>query len=250
MERQCLVILSGGQDSTTCLFWAKKHWREVHAITFDYGQRHKAEVDAAKRVAAMADVSSHRIVQCEGILRSASPLLSDNELEQYESYEQMDKVIGNRVEKTFVPLRNPFFLLVAANHALHLGSKSIVTGVCQSDNANYPDCRGEFLNACEAMMQEALGSKVYIYTPLLHLNKQKICEMAHDLGSQCWEALSYTLTSYDGNYPPTDKNHSNVLRAQGFLDAMLPDPLVLRAVREGLMTLPGTANYDPFRRNI
>jgi 7-cyano-7-deazaguanine synthase len=245
-DEKTLVILSGGQDSTTCLFWALREYKEVHAITFDYGQRHCAEINAALEIGGMAKVHSHELMECDGILKSTSPLLSDNELEQYVNYEQMDKVIGNRTELTFVPLRNPFFLLVAANHAIHLGCKSIVTGVCESDNANYPDCREKFIQAMQQMIDSALGARqIEIVTPLLQLNKKEICTMAYAM-PDCWEALAYSHTSYDGKYPPTDMNHANVLRAQGFLEAGLPDPLVLEAVKEGLMELPVSDNYKGY----
>lgn len=244
--KKALVILSGGQDSTTTLFWAKECFDEVHAITFDYGQRHRIELDAAVKVAAMAKVASHEIVALPGVLRSTSPLTSDAELEQYEDASQMEAVIGNRVELTFVPMRNTFFFTVAMNRAVALGANHLVTGICQEDNANYPDCTEKFRNAFERMANLSLGTKrFFIHAPLMYLSKAKTVMMAKAM-PECWEALAYSHTSYDGKYPPTDKNHSNVLRAYGFEVAGLPDPLVLRAHREGLMELPGTPNY----RNI
>jgi 7-cyano-7-deazaguanine synthase len=244
--KKALVILSGGQDSTTTLFWAKERFDEVHAITFDYGQRHKIELDAAVKVAAMAEVASHEIVALPGVLRSTSPLTSDAELEQYEDASQMEEVIGNRVELTFVPMRNTFFFTVAMNRAVALGANHLVTGICQEDNANYPDCTEKFRNAFERMANLSLGTeRFFIHAPLMYLSKAETVMMAKAM-PECWEALAYSHTSYDGKYPPTDKNHSNVLRAYGFEVAGLPDPLVLRAHREGLMELPDTPNY----RNI
>lgn len=245
--RKALVILSGGQDSTTCLFLAKKWYDEVHAITFDYGQKHRIEIEAAKKVAELANVVTHTICNVPDILKSTSPLVSNTELEQYESYDQMEEVIGNRVELTFVPLRNPLFLLIAANHAIAMGAKVIVTGVCESDNANYPDCTSLFIRTMQSMLAVALGQRaIEIQTPLIHSDKQHICRMASGM-HDCWDALAYTHTSYDGKYPPTDMNHANVLRARGFEEANLPDPLVLRAYKEGLMGLPNTHNYDEYR---
>lgn len=258
-----LVVLSGGQDSTTCLFWAKNmlaaydasqgvvNESELHAITFDYGQRHAIEIEAAKKVAQLAGVTSHEIIPVPNCLKSTSPLTSDNELERYESYEQMDQVIGKRVELTFVPMRNTLFLTIAANRAVALGCKDIVTGVCQEDNANYPDCREFFIFCLQQAFNESLGLKNHneltIHTPLMHLSKAETVKLARRLGDDAWNALAYSHTSYDGKYPPTDMNHSNVLRAQGFLDAGFPDPLVVRAWREGLMELPSTPNYDRVR---
>lgn len=248
--KKALVVLSGGQDSTTCLAWAKQNFDHVHAITFDYGQRHKIEVEAACIVAGMLKVDSHEIVKVPNCLESTSPLLSSTELEQYENFEQMDEVIGDRVELTFVPLRNPFFLIIAANRAVKLGCQSIVTGICEEDNANYPDCRESFKIVFEDMINVALGNNCYtkgkgwisIEAPLLHLSKAESILLASTLPG-CYEALAYSHTSYDGKYPPTDMNHANVLRARGFEVAGVPDPLVVRAWREGLMDLPMTENY-------
>lgn len=249
---KALVILSGGQDSTTCLFWAKQHFDVVHAITFDYGQRHALEIESATIVASMAGVASHEVVHVPGILESVSPLTSSNELERYESAEQMEAVIGDRRELTFVPMRNALFLTIAANRAEALGVNYIVTGVCQMDNANYDDCRQVFIDAAVAYINTALGhdhrgtTPIQIVTPLMDLSKAETCMLADALPG-CMEALAYSHTSYDGKYPPTDMNHANVLRADGFEKAGLPDPLVLRAHREGLMELPATANYDGHR---
>lgn len=253
MKDAALIVLSGGQDSTTCLFWAKEHFRELHAITFDYGQRHLIEIDAAKKIARMAGVVTHRIVEVPDVLGGMSPLTNpDAVLERYENAEIMDEQIGNRRELTFVPMRNALFLTIAANHAEVQGIKHIVTGVCQMDNANYDDCRDVFIMATESYINTALGhdhrgtGPIHIETPLMHLDKAATVRLAQTLPG-CWDALAYSHTSYDGQYPPTDMNHANVLRADGFEKAGLPDPLVLRANREMLMDLPATANYDGYR---
>ena len=248
MTTKALVVLSGGQDSTTCLFRAKQNYDEVHAVTFDYGQRHVLEIEAAKKVAEMAGVASHEVIEIPGILQSISPLLADTPLEQYENSKQMEKVIGDRVELTFVPMRNMFFFTVAMNRAVALGCDALVTGICESDNANYPDCTEDFRMMFEETANTAMGDEatwVRVEAPLMFLDKAGTVNMAAGLPG-CWEALAYTHTSYDGKYPPTDMNHANVLRADGFVKAGKPDPLVLRAVSEGLMALPNSSNYDPY----
>jgi 7-cyano-7-deazaguanine synthase len=248
MKTKALVILSGGQDSTTCLFWAKQKYDEVHAITFDYGQRHKLEIDAARKVAEMAAVASHEVVVLPGILKSTSPLTSSAELETYTDAHQMESVIGNRVELTFVPMRNTFFFVVAVNRAVALGITTLITGICQEDNANYPDCTEQFRAMFEDVVNESLGvfGKYKILAPLMDMSKVQSVHLAVSLPG-AMEALAYSHTSYDGKYPPTGMNHSNVLRAYGFEVAGVPDPLVVRAYNEGLMGLPNTANYDQMR---
>ena len=243
-----LVVLSGGQDSTTCLFWAKREFDSVRAVTFDYNQRHRLEIEAAMIIARMANVKHEVVTIPPTLMRSSSPLTSNAPLEQYENAEQMAEVIGDRIELTFVPMRNTIFLAIAMNVALSYGIKDIVTGVCEEDNANYPDCTAEYIQKCENLFCESLGdSSVNIHTPLIRKTKAQSVLMAHSFGQTCWEALAYSHTSYDGKYPPTDMNHANVLRAKGFEEANYPDPLVIRAHVEGKMSLPLTKNYDYYR---
>jgi 7-cyano-7-deazaguanine synthase len=250
---KALVVLSGGQDSTTCLFWAIKQYgvENVHAITFNYGQRHRIEVAAACKIAQLAGVADrHEIYTFDsGVLVSTSPLVSDSWLEQYDSHQDLP----GGLEKTFVPMRNTLFLTVAANRAYHLRAWNIVTGVCQEDYGGYPDCRQRFIddlqNAFNQSVNESddddnLDGPFQIITPLMDLTKAQTCQMAKDLGDDCWNALAYSHTSYDGRYPPTGHDHATLLRAKGFEEANLPDPLILRAHSEGLMDLPDTPNYD------
>ena len=248
MKSKALVVLSGGQDSTTCLYWAKSSFDEVHAITFDYGQRHAIEIESAITVAKMAGIASHEIIRVPDILCSTSPLTSRSELEQYENHDQMEAVIGNRVEKTFVPMRNTLFLTIAMNRAVALDCPIVVTGICGADNANYPDCTAGFALKFELMANQSLGiaenefNCFRISAPLMRMTKAESIALALTLPG-CMEALAYSHTSYDGKYPPTNMNHANVLRAKGFEDAGVPDPLVVRAWSEGKMDLPSTKNY-------
>jgi 7-cyano-7-deazaguanine synthase len=250
MNNRAMVILSGGQDSTTCLFWAKMFFDEVQAITFAYGQRHDIEIDCAKHIAKRAGVK-HQVVSIPGLLKSTSPLTDPKaELEKYENAKQMESVIGNRVELTFVPMRNTLFLTIGANYALAEGMRTLVTGICQEDNANYPDCTEPFRRKLERSFNESLGIQDFrIEAPLMHLSKADSVRLASRLPG-CLEALAYSHTSYDGKYPPTDMNHANVLRAAGFEEAGVPDPLVVRAWKEGLMELPKSSNYKDVPLNV
>lgn len=252
MTTRALVVLSGGQDSTTCLFWARETFDEVHALTFDYNQRHAREIFAARTVAEMAGVASHEVLSLGPILKGKSPLTDpDAQLETYTDYQTMDKVIGDRVELTFVPMRNALFLTLAANRAVVAGIDNLVTGVCQQDNANYPDCRDIFIRGQEHTINLALGlqNAFRIHTPLMFLTKAETVKLAGKLAG-CMEALAWSHTAYDGAYPPTGHDHASILRAQGFLEAGVADPLVVRAWREGLMELPDTPNYAQVKQGI
>lgn len=254
-KEKALVVLSGGQDSTTCLFWAIKEYgvENVHAITINYGQRHSREIIAAQTVAKMAGIyDRHEIIDVGPILKSTSPLVSSNELEQYADHASLP----GGLEKTFVPMRNTLFLTIAANRAYELRAFNIVTGVCEEDYGGYPDCRQVFINALEDAFNHSVddegtkaekGNPFKIDTPLMHLTKAQTVKMAKDLGEDCWNAMAYTHTAYDGAYPPVGHDHATLLRQKGFEEAGLPDPLIIRAVREGLMPLPETANYNNHR---
>lgn len=245
---KAVVVLSGGQDSTTCLYWAQDMGYDVHAVTFDYGQKHVLELVAAKKVAEMADVRSHEIIRLgANILRGTSPLVNPREeLQQYADH----KSLPGGLEKTFVPMRNQLFLTLAANRAYVLGANTLVTGVCQADSGGYPDCREEFVKSFEQTSsfgtftdeQDTLPP-LFVETPLMYMTKAESVELALRLPG-CYRALSYSHTAYDGQYPPVGKDHATLLREKGFVEANVPDPLVLRAWKAGLMSLPDLPNYD------
>ena len=250
MVTKALVILSGGQDSTTTLFWARNRYDEIHTVTFDYGQRHRIEIEAANKVAEMAGVKSHEVIAMPNLLVSSSPLTSQNKLTHYENFEQMEKAVGKKIEVTFVPMRNTLFFVVALNRALALNCRNLITGICGEDDANYPDCTEPFREAFQMLANVSLAVRdIKLIAPLMHLSKAQTVQLAMDTPG-CWAALAFTHTSYDGKYPPTDPNHSNILRAHGFEEAGLPDPLVLRAHAEGLMDLPKTPNYQAIQLRL
>lgn len=477
---KALLVLSGGQDSTTCLFLAKQKYTEIHAITIDYGQRHAIEIASAKKVADLAGVASHEVISVPSILGGKSFLTDlSREVEQFPDFDKMahhNAFKEDKLDSSFVPMRNALFLTIAANRAAVLGCDTVITGVTAADfaeyggftwewlggfvdaegnfselngtsrtlrlsisqkdpelverigcwvkqqlpavdysvyvndrgeanvyfgvralrlmapllsphlhsphrraqasekgeglalekeapltdsyvagfwegdgsyhaswgkthtakksgkdgktrsaqigfyqkdpevlekiqdylgrgylgqrhtqnqiyyltvgdgplsrkilnrlakhfnvlgsfqkittwlhavgleaggfNPPYPDCTPDFIRAIERSVNEALRSpfqaKITIETPVMFMTKAESVHIAKQTPG-CWDALQWTHTSYDGIYPPTGNNHANLLRAKGFLDAGLPDPLVLRAHREGLMDLPATKNYS------
>ena len=470
--RKALVVLSGGQDSTTCLYEAKQRFDELHAITFDYNQRHRLEIDAAQTVAQLAGVASHEIIELGPILKGRSFLTNlTGPIETFENFTQMSRKNAAKTDKldsSFVPMRNPLFLTLAANRAAVLDCTAIVTGVTAADfveygefswewlggfvdaeghfsqpnktgwrlnisqsdpeflnrllrwlnvpgsisirhgseeaelyigvqaassfmdklsphlhsshrraqasrlgielsteaplseayvagfwegdgscwstmqltrqarktgsgkvtatfkffffqkdpgvlekiseylgcgrlyqrntqnkiwvldvsdgpygakllnrlrphfnvlgsfqkvtkyrhrigmegggfNPPYPDCTPDYIWRQQMVFDEALrspsASRIEIQTPVMYLTKAQSIRLAQSLPG-CMEALAFTHTAYDGHYPPTGKDHASTLRAQGFLEAGVPDPLVVRAWREGLMKLPATRNYE------
>lgn len=246
MKKTAVVVLSGGQDSTTCLYWALAQGFKVHAITFDYNQRHRREIDAASIIAARAGVD-HEVITLGPVLKGTSPLVSDNELEQYPDHHSLP----GGLEKTFVPMRNQLFLTIAANRAYVLGAEALVTGVCQEDSGGYPDCRQLFIDAFAAACdtgtftgEDGAPEGLEIHTPLMNLTKAESVNLALDLEG-CYAALAWSHTGYDGAYPPVGRDHATLLRAKGFEQALVPDPLVLRAWEEGVLpALPKAPNYS------
>lgn len=248
-----LVVLSGGQDSTTCLFKCihTAGIDRIECVTFDYNQRHRAEIDAASIVRTIAERQwgkpiPHTIKLLGPIFEGQSPLTSSQELETYSDISEMNAVIQDRVEVTFVPGRNAVFAALAYSYAVARGLDTVVLGVSQEDAANYPDCRDAFFIAMHAAMRQATDSTVNFTLPLMYRSKRETVELAMSLPG-CMEALAYSHTAYSGEFPPTTQDHATVLRAHGFHLAGVPDPLILRAVRAGLMPLPDTSNYDHLR---
>jgi 7-cyano-7-deazaguanine synthase len=219
-----LVVLSGGQDSTTCLYWAKQRFAKVHALTFDYGQRHRLELDSARKIAGTAGVS-HEILAIGHIFAGLSPLT--NQTRDVARYDCADALPGG-LEDTFVPGRNILFLSLAANRAYVLGCDALIIGVAQEDFGGYPDCREEFIAHMQQALSSGLGKPLAVLTPLMHLNKAQTVELAASLPG-CLEALAETTTCYNGVYPPCGHCHACLLRQRGFETAGVPDPLLVHA---------------------
>ena len=222
---KCLVILSGGQDSTTCAAIACQQFDEVHAITFGYNQRHAVEIESAVEVGKSLGVASHEIIRMGAILKGTSPLVSDNHLGEYNS---PDELPGG-VEPTFVPSRNILFLTIASNRAAVLGVRDLFVGLCQADFAGYWDCRQSFVDA----MQVAIGEGVYgepdyfkIHTPLMDLTKAESINLAAEvLGERFNEVFQHTHTCYAGVKGGCGKCHACILRDRGFHESGIDDPI-------------------------
>ena len=188
--KRALVVFSGGQDSTTCLFWAKKEFEEVEAISFDYGQKHRLELDVAKTIAEKAGVQwqSFRLDLLNSISKNA---LTDPEVEV-----ETEKP-ANRPPNTLVEGRNMLFLTYAAVYAKSNGIHHLVTGVGQADYSGYPDCRDEFIRSLNQTLNLSMEYSYEIHTPLMWKDKEQIWQLADKLG--VFDLVRQeTLTCYNG----------------------------------------------------
>ncbi|WP_195914955.1 7-cyano-7-deazaguanine synthase QueC [Streptococcus mutans] len=188
MKRQsALVVFSGGQDSTTCLFWAMKHYEHVETVTFSYGQRHSQELEVAKEIAAEQGVKHHILDM------SLLGQITENALTSDIAIETKDGEVPN----TFVDGRNHLFLSFAAVLAKQRKIRDIVTGVCQTDFSGYPDCRDAFVKSLNVTLNLAMDYEFVIQTPLMWLDKAETWELADQLGKFDY-VRQKTLTCYNG----------------------------------------------------
>lgn len=187
---KALVVFSGGQDSTTCLYWAKRKFRQVWALSFVYGQRHTLEVDLAEKLARQADVPFEKM-EVPLIGQLGRNALTDAAI-------SMDKTKpAETYPNTFVPGRNLFFLSVAAVYARERGIFDLVTGVSQTDYSGYPDCRDTFVRSLNTTLNLAMDEQFVIHTPLMWLDKAETWALADELG--VFDIVRHeTLTCYNG----------------------------------------------------
>jgi len=191
--RSVLVVLSGGQDSATCLYWAKKQFAgPIHAITFDYGQRHRVELECATKLAADAG-AIHTIVPVNSLSALSSNALT------HEGVSTAGNTGMNGLPSTFVPGRNALFLTLAAAYAVPKGIQDLVIGACQMDAAGYPDCRDGFIKSMQHALSMAMESPVHIHTPLMYLTKDQTFRLAEKLGV-LEKVVTGTHTCYEGNH--------------------------------------------------
>ena len=185
-----VVLLSGGQDSTTCLYWAKKHFEKVYAIAFRYGQRHEQEVAVAEKIAKQADVP-FAIFDIDTLKNLSHNSLTDKTIPIDE-----EKPV-NALPNTFVPGRNMIFLNYAAVYAYSLGVHDLVIGVSQADYSGYPDCRDTFIKSMNTSLNLAMDYEFEIHTPLMFLDKEAVWKLSDELG--VFDIIrNETLTCYKG----------------------------------------------------
>lgn len=217
---RALVVLSGGQDSTTCLYWAMKRFgrENVESVTFDYGQRHRIEIESARRVAELAGVPNI-VLPIDTFAALGGNALTDAAVDVPHADPG-----GNELPATFVPGRNLIFLTYAAAWGWRRGIGHLVTGIAQTDYSGYPDCRRDTIDALEHALQLGLERDLAIHTPLLNLGKKETVLLARELGAL--EVMRFTHTCYRGQRPPCGACAACTLRAKGFAEAGIADPLV------------------------
>ncbi|WHH60231.1 7-cyano-7-deazaguanine synthase QueC [Petroclostridium sp. X23] len=187
---KAVVVFSGGQDSTTCLFWAKKKFGEVIAVSFDYNQKHKLELECAENICRKYGVE-HTTMDLALLNQLAPNSLTRKDI-------QVDKDMpANGLPNTFVDGRNMLFLAFAAVFAKQRGANHIVTGVSQSDFSGYPDCRDVFIKSMNVTLNLAMEYQFVIHTPMMWIDKKETWQMAYDLG--VLDIIkNETLTCYNG----------------------------------------------------
>ena len=227
---KAVVLLSGGMDSATTAAIALSRGFDVHAISFRYGQRHAAELAAAKRVAQRLGISSHVILDIDLRAIGGSALTGDLAVPK----DTPLQVIGQRIPPTYVPARNTIFLSLALGLAEVMGAVDIFIGANALDYSGYPDCRPEYFRAFQSLANLATragvegGSKLTIHTPLIELSKREIVEQGLALGVD----FGLTLTCYD---PSPDgaacgRCEACLLRLKGFRELGMEDPALYQTV--------------------
>lgn len=217
-----VVLLSGGLDSTTCMAIANQHHDRLIALSFDYGQRHRKELDNASSIASHYS-AEHLVVSFDARKWGGSALTSDVELPK-------GREIDDSIPVTYVPARNTIFLSFALAVAEAKDADSVYIGVNALDYSGYPDCRPEYIDAFQAMANLAQkravdGRPVQIIAPLVTLDKAAIIRRAAELSAP----LQLSWSCYDGDVVPCGECDSCVLRAKGFAEAGFDDPATSRA---------------------
>ncbi len=227
---KCIVLLSGGIDSATALWWAKERFREVWALTFLYGQRHALELEYAKKLASLAGVKEHVVVTLDVLKRVGGSALTDEGIPVPEGAYPPEGTIP-----TYVPMRNSLFGVVAGAYMEVYGITNLVIGIHASDVPNYPDTRPEWASALETLLNAGSSLsfdrklRVRVHTPLVGLKKPDIIRMGLKMGVPYeWTWSCYSPVEGE----PCGKCPTCVQRAEAFAEVGVPDPLLTRLKRE------------------
>ena len=213
---KAVVLLSGGQDSTTCLYWAKKYFSEVYAIGFDYGQMHVKELEQAQKIAKDSNID-YKIFNIKNLLAPSS-------LTEKTDHNKKSN-INKDLPASYTAGRNLLFLSIAGSYAANNGINDIITGVCQTDFSGFPDCRRNTIDSMQLTLSLGIGTgDIRIHTPLMYLTKAEIWKLAKDLN--CLDVIiNDTLTDYNGSTKVNEwgmgenNNPATELRVKGYFEA-------------------------------
>lgn len=187
--RKAVVIFSGGQDSTTCLYWAISNFSSVEAISFMYGQKHKVEIEQAQKICELANVKL-TIVDISFLNTIVQSALTSNG--------DVNVLNEKGLPASFVPNRNQLFITLSHAYAQKINARNLVTGVCQTDFSGYPDCREEFIKSIQETTNLGSQSNIQIHTPIMHINKAETFKLAEMLG--CLSVvINESHTCYNGD---------------------------------------------------
>lgn len=230
--RRAVCLLSGGLDSATCLAVARRDGFSCLALSFDYGQRHRVELEAAARLARALGAERHLVMPIHLEAFGGSALTADIAVPKGRTAAEM----GQGIPVTYVPARNTIFLSFALGWAEVAGASDIFIGVNAIDYSGYPDCRPEFIAAFENLARLATkagveGRPLRIHTPLIRLSKREIVLLGRDLGVDF--RLTHSCYDPDAQGRSCGQCDSCLLRLKGFEDAGLADPADYRPVKAG-----------------
>lgn len=198
--KDAVILFSGGQDSTTCLYWAKEKYNKIYAVGFDYGQKHKIELEAAQKICDKENIE-YKIFNIEHLLKT-----------------------NNSTNLRLTEGRNILFINIAGIYAKSLDVCDLITGTCQMDFQDYPDCRRKFIDSIQLTLTLGMDIDFRIHTPLMYLTKAETWKMAKDLNILDI-IINDTMTDYNGSnvlnewgYGVND-NHATELRVEGYYEA-------------------------------
>jgi 7-cyano-7-deazaguanine synthase len=202
--KNAIILFSGGQDSTTCLYWAKQKFNKIYAVGFNYGQKHKIEIEAAQKICDRENIN-YKIFDIENLLN-----------------------VNNETSLRITEGRNTLFITIAGIYAKSLGVTDLITGTCQMDFNDYPDCRRKFIDSMQLSLSLGIDTDFIIHTPLMYLSKAETWKMAKDLNI-LEIIINDTRTDYNGSnifnewgYGIND-NHATELRVKGYYEAKEKD---------------------------
>jgi len=199
---------------------ASKAFSKVESLIIDYGQRHQVEIEAAKKISTLAKVP-YKILSTKLLSK-----IGDSALIGAGNVSSRNKKTG--LPASFVPGRNILFLTIAGAIAYREDIHNIIMGVCQTDYSGYPDCRAATISAMQATLSLGMDWEFEIFTPMMFLSKKEEVILGNSFPG-CMEALAFSHTCYEGQFPPCGKCPACKLRAKGFEEAGIPDPLIERA---------------------